>query len=690
MKPYVPLLSTTSRPSRQTPESPLTALCPKSTVRFPDRRLPQLPGMLLALFLSVPAIGQSHPTISKQPLGGSRSLGDQYTLRVSVVGEPPFTYQWRHDKIALPNATNSVLTLTNLTLALGGEYAVTVANANGSIISDSAILDVDATFTRITTGPVATDFGFWPSWADYDGDGWIDLLIPNSNRLNLYHNERDGTFSRVPATNGIVRTSFTPDNINGGVWADYDNDGDLDLFAPTGGGDSADNDFLFRNDGGGMFTRITTGPIVHTPAASVSACWGDYDRDGWVDLFVANYGPGSPQTDVLPFLWHNRADGTFERVMMDPFDTIEARHFSSSWTDVNGDGWPDIGVGVIIGGLVIFENQSGKGFERLSISDTAGAHIGGPAWADFDNDGDMDALVSYSFNTSFALLKNDGAGNLERVESGDLTTLPARTSGGVAWGDYDNDGWLDLFAPRTSFYSNDGDSINHLWHNNGDGTFTRVERGSPATDNDQSWGAAWGDYDNDGFLDLVVGQWGGTEKNRLYRNNGNSNAWLTFRIVGTRSNRAAIGAKVRLRATIHGQTVTQLREISGGNGAAQQNDLRAHFGLGDAKQADEVRVEWPSGQVTELKNVASKQFLTITEPGGAPRLQAVWSNGSLRFTLTGDPNETYRLDQSRDLRTWQPFSGEAPDQTDASGISTFDWKPSDASGASFFLRALKR
>ncbi len=604
---------------------------------------------ILFLLLALPALAQIPPTIIQQPDSISRSLGDRHPFRVSVRGDSPLSYQWKLAGKDLLNATNATFALTNLTLADAGSYTVVVSNPAGSVTSDPAALDVDSTFTKITTGPVVSDFGYWPSWADYDGDGWIDLLIANASRLNLYHNDGNGTFSRVPTSNAIVGASFQSNNVNGGIWADYDNDGDLDLFVPTGGGGGEENDLLFRNDGQGKFTRITTERIVNTTAASFSATWGDYDRDGWVDLFVGNFGNGSPQTDRLPFLWHNLGGGKFERIMTDPFDTALARHFDSAFVDVNGDGWPDISEGVNPGGkLAVFENQEGKSFERFLTSGTSGGYIGGPAWADFDNDGDLDVLVYYYWSSSLILMKNDGVGNLERVDDGELTSTPAR-SGGAAWGDYDNDGWLDLFLPRISLYSQDGDHLNQLWHNNGDGTFTRFERGSPASDKDQSWGAAWGDYNNDGFLDLVVGQSG---KNVFYHNNGNSQAWLMFRLVGTKSNRAAIGAKVRLHATIKGQTVSQLRELNGGVAAAQQSDLRAHFGLGDATQADEVRIEWPSGQVTELKNVPVKQLLTITEPGGPPRLAASVDNGSTRLTLTGDIGKSYTIESSSDLRVW--------------------------------------
>jgi hypothetical protein len=180
-----------------------------------------------------------------------------------------------------------------------------------------------------------------------------------------------------------------------------------------------------------------------------------------------------------------------------------------------------------------------------------------------------------------------------------------------------------------------------------------------AVDGGISAGCAWGDYNNDGFLDLVVANTGPDldryeeHNNYLYRNDGNTNRWLMLKLVGSASNRSAIGAKVRLMATIAGKTFWQLREISGGSGYCSQNDMRAHFGLGNATNVDLVRIEWPSGTVQELRNVAMNQILTVTEP---PRLQAAGhsSDGAFQFHLTGGIGFRYALQVSSNLTAWTP------------------------------------
>jgi hypothetical protein len=223
----------------------------------------------------------------------------------------------------------------------------------------------------------------------------------------------------------------------------------------------------------------------------------------------------------------------------------------------------------------------------------------------------------------------------------------------ATWGDYDNDGFLDLFVATDTGQPNPIHS-NFLYHNNGDGTFTRIMSGSVVNEVGFSYGCAWGDYDNDGFLDLFVARGAdvAAATNRLYRNNGNSKGWIKLKLVGTVSNRVAIGAKVRIKAVIHGQSVWQLREVNTGDGYCA-NQLDPHFGLGDATNIDLVRIEWPSGIVQELHDVTPRQFLTITEPS---QLVVSHDAANPQFSIRGWRGMRYDIDASTNLFDWVTVS----------------------------------
>jgi hypothetical protein len=225
----------------------------------------------------------------------------------------------------------------------------------------------------------------------------------------------------------------------------------------------------------------------------------------------------------------------------------------------------------------------------------------------------------------------------------------------AAWGDYDNDGFQDLIVLG---YRGVDQSV--LYHNNGDGTFTSVDVGSPLRDGDIRTVPAWADYDNDGFLDLFIACGDGSPmKNLLYHNNGNSNAWLKVKLVGKASNQSAIGAKVRVQATVGGKTISQMREISGNDGfAGGVGGLVAHFGLGDAINVTKLRIEWPSGIVQERENVSANQFITVVESqdyqGAAPKFTgATNSTAGLQLSfLEPEAGARYTLEASTDLMSW--------------------------------------
>jgi len=588
------------------------------------------------------------------------SLGASAVFQVSAVGTAPLGYQWNSNGVALLNATNPILTIANVQLTNAGYYAVVVTNFSGSVTSRVATLQVDSVFTKITSGAIVNNLGTGVScaWGDYDKDGFLDLIVTSAyNTSNsiaqknlLYHNNRDGTFSLTNTVIGVDAADW-----RGCSWVDYDNDGNLDLFVTSTdqNGFSAQNE-LFHNNGNGTFTKMTTsnaGSIVTSaPGGSQGPVWADYDRDGFVDVYVARYD--------ADWLFHNNGDGKFTQVVNTNVGMVhdDRDSYNAAWSDYDNDGWPDLFVSVKSDSdnnetNFLYHNQQNAAFTRVLQGPivTDDQYSIGCAWADYDNDGYPDLFVANGLDNPGinSLYHNNGDGTFSSMTSnlvGSVASDEAYFTQCV-WGDYDNDGYLDLFVTSDGSYG-----VNYLYHNNGDGTFARILAGSVTADAGISYGCAWADYDNDGFLDLFVARGGDTfpSVNLLYRNNGNSNAWLKVRLVGTVSNRSAIGAKVRVHATIGGKTFWQLREINTGDGFSA-GPLDAHFGLGDATNVDTLRIEWPSGTVQEFPNIAPKQTLTITEP---PRLLATTTNGAPQFSLKGGRGFQYEIDSSTNLTAW--------------------------------------
>jgi len=497
----------------------------------------------------------------------------------------------------------------------------------------------NATFTAITAGNIVSDHGntFSGSWGDYNNDGYLDLIAANggpSQNENefLYRNDGAGAFTNLTGVTVVTNLgqSFAA------AWGDYDNDGYLDLFIPNLG----QKNFLYHNNGDGTFTKITTGSIANDIGNSVACAWGDYDNDGFLDLFVANRGRQKN------FLYHNNGDGTFTRIATGSIVTDAGSSEGCAWGDYDNDGYLDLFVANFGQRNFLYHNNRNGSFTKITsgavVTDVANSVCA--AWADYNNDGYLDLFVS-SYGGNNLLYRNNQNGSFTKITSGRIV-LDGGTSVGCTWGDYDNDGFLDLFV------SNASGEQNFLYRNNGDGTFGKITTGRIITDGGDSVGCAWGDYDNDGFLDLFVAN-RSSQNNFLYHNDGNSNRWFRVQCVGTASNHAAIGVKVRIRATIGGTERWQLRQISGGDGENNSDSLLAQFGLGDATVIDAVRVEWPSWAVQEFRNVAANQTLKVREP---PRLTPTRQTTApgLQLNLTGVAGFAYAIEASTDLSTWIP------------------------------------
>ena len=368
------------------------------------------------------------------------------------------------------------------------------------------------------------------------------------------------------------------------MWGDYDNDGDLDLYLVN----YLTPNRLFRNDGGGAFTDVTSGPLGD-PGAGQGAAWADYDLDGDLDLYFVNHGTPNK------LLRNDGAEG-FTDVTAGPLGDA-GWGLAATWGDSDNDGDPDLYI-TNDGPNRLLRNDGDGVFTRipgLAIEDGGAGQ--GAAWGDYDNDGDLDLYVA-NYGTANKLLRNDGGNTFTQITSGPLGDPGNGT--GVAWGDYDNDGDLDLYLANYG-------SPNRLLQNDGGNVFTALTSGGLG-DAGNGTGVAWCDFDADGDLDLYLANDG--QSNVLLRNDlANGNHWLQFDLVGQISNRAAIGARVRVVA---GGT-RRIAEVSGGSGYMSQNSLTLEFGLGTAGSADSVIVSWPAGTVEIYTAVLADRRLTLTE-----------------------------------------------------------------------------
>jgi hypothetical protein len=572
-------------------------------------------------------IPDSIPMLYTQPspVIQSVSLGARVRIQVSAKGA---RMQWQHrvgegEFTDIPGATGQVLELNNVTLEEAGEYRFVVSSTLGeSVISQIAAVAVDPTFIKITEGPVVTDRAarIWesPSWWDYDNDGYLDLFVGqfdyrDSVSSAMYHNNGDGTFTKV----ANVITSHQQGAPIGAV-GDYDNDGNDDLMVVNLFGAES----LFRNNGQGNFTLQTSsqaGPPVGDIDGSASVGWADYDRDGFIDLFAANSFAGFGNPSRSDCLYRNEGDGSFTKMTTNQVGMVvgdEAPTGPFSWADYDNDGWPDLWVGSAnatstpTGRQYLWHNDGDGTFSLVSAGSlNSNLAKGNGLWADYDNDGDLDLFLTDYTGGANSLHRNEGGLTFTDV-SGAAGVAKAMGAWVAAWGDFDNDGFLDLMVPS---FTNPGGV---LYRNNGDGTFTSADVGSPVRDSVNGVGVAWADYDNDGFLDLLITS-ESAGPNFLYRNSGNGNHWMKVKLVGTASNRSAIGAKVRVQATIREQTIWQMREITGNSGEdGGSGGLVAHFGLGDSATVDTLRIEWPSGIVQELQDVEVNQILEVVESQG--------------------------------------------------------------------------
>src|SRR5690606_18501461 len=377
---------------------------------------------------------------------------------------------------------------------------------------------------------------------------------------------------------------------DGSSWGDYDNDGDIDLFVANWWNH---NNLLYRNNGDKTFTLITDTPIYTDRGYSETGSWGDYNGDGLLDLFVCN-----SDSDLRNFFYKNNGDGTFEKIMTGEIVTDAKVSRNIDWIDFDSDGDVDAFIANEENqNEDLYANDGNGSFTKVlsGVLVSAGGSSAGSIWEDFDNDGDFDVFITnYSNQNNFYFL-NNGDGIFERVTTGAIVT-DGGSSFGCTAGDVDNDGDIDLYVANG--FTGSKKTNNFLYLNNGDGTFNKVLNDPSVTESGWSYGCALGDYDKDGYLDLAVGKcFNKNENNSIFKNIGGENNWLILDLEGKISNRSAIGAVVKVKAVINGNEVVQIRRVAGQNGYCGQT-LQLHFGLGDAEHADSILIILPYGRMS--------------------------------------------------------------------------------------------
>lgn len=461
------------------------------------------------------------------------------------------------------------------------------------------------------------------AWGDYNNDGWVDLYLSGGTSAStLYHNNKDGTFSISKFSADVALADVWT---GGAVWADYDNDGWKDLYVLAHGAN-----VLLHNEAGQGFRDVSASAGVGDTRKGTTAAWGDYDSDGYLDLFVANWAclPECQPADPLQAsdrLYHNLRDGRFSDVSHLLGDKLQGAAFSASFVDFDNDGDPDIYVANDQAehpiGNVLWRNDGAgcdgwcwRDVSRKTHSNVVKNSMG-LAVGDYDNDLDLDFYFSDMIEP-MALLENLGADFRNATRTAGVGGYPSIVGWGTVFFDFDNDGWLDLFLATTKhgkefdFPSASFGMLyplsNVLFENNGDSTFSNVTPSSWRQQPQPSMGAAYADYDHDGLIDLVVGNF--NQGYSLQRNTGlagGDNHWLTVQLEGRPPiNRDAIGARVFVTT---GDGLTRMQEVKSGSSMGAGNDTALHFGLGGSTVAS-LNVVWPDGTEEAFDGVAADQI----------------------------------------------------------------------------------
>lgn len=499
---------------------------------------------------------------------------------------------------------------------------------------------------------------------DYDNDGREDVYVSRHTLPNLlYRNNGDGAFTNVAAQAGVAHQGTTTCS----VWGDIDNDGDLDLYL----GNRDETNVLYRNNGNGTFTDISESAGVNTLFRTRAALFGDIDRDGFIDLYVANMTAPN-------YMFRNNGNNTFTDVTASSNTQDYGVAMGSVFFDYDNDGDLDLYLTHDANQPYILYRNDGTG-HFTDVSAQSNANYAGQGMGvdvgDVNNDGYLDIYITNLYANT--LLLNDGHGAFTNITGG-AGVGDLGMGWGVLWLDCDNDGLQDIYVANDSYFS---PFPNLLYHNRGDNTFQPIAQGTPLASMYGGYGAASADFNADGRADIFLAN-SGNDGNQLFFNlTANDNKWVKIKLRGTESNRSAIGARVEVEAG--GKLMVD--EVIAGAGYASQNSLILHFGLGQAEVISRLTVRWPSGLVETYEQLEANASYLVTEGeslavnAAAPEVAKAWFE-AWPTPFRGRLNIRLQLEESSPVRlTVRDGNGRLvallAEGAYPSGSHTFEWAP---------------
>ena len=500
-----------------------------------------------------------------------------------------------NDGKPIPN--NTIISVeSTITGTINGQIQQsTVSSGLQNQSSNSANLLFNTCYTGELTELLTDSWNH--AWIDYNNDGWEDLFVTDrsTSRPNqLFKNNGNGTFTKAYA--GALG-SLSEKTI-ASAWGDFNNDGFIDVFVANATGSKS---HLYKNNQG-SFTEVNNCGLSVNAEYFHGAAWVDFDNDGYLDLIVTNFFETK-----FHEVYRNNKNGTFTRLLNNPIATESNRSTVPALADYNNDGLVDM---FIPNGdnkaNSLFKNTGNGNFEKITKGDivTDLANSVGAAWGDYNNDGWMDLLVLNASNQNNQLYKNKGDGSFERVMDTPIDKDKGNSHSGL-WLDIDNDTDLDLLITNDK-------GVKFLYINDGKGSFSRKLDEYVNSDYGNAMGITAADYNKDGSLDVYVSTHS-NQKNKLFCNTSlDNNNFINIKLVGTSSNSSAIGATLKIIS----DDKLQSRQVLPVQGLGSQNSLRQHFGLGSSKQVSSIEIDWPSGYKQIVNNVPANQFLTITEESG--------------------------------------------------------------------------